>query len=110
MTESEETMVDRVMVAIENANTCRNCGAYINGANPSDACCGRPNWDDATPEHRARAAIEAMREPTASMIAAGVAAYQNGDPGEEVSPSGLCDAFSAAIDEALADTPSTLEE
>lgn len=64
------TLIERVARAIDAALTCRECGAYCGEGAPPKDCDGRCNLDGPTPEHRARAAIEAMREPTEAMIGA----------------------------------------
>lgn len=72
------TMLERVAMAIDGAHTCRSCGAYCAYAVPPRDCEGRCSPYEGTSEHKARAAIEAMREPTEAMAEA--VFMETGDP------------------------------
>lgn len=62
---SEPTMCDRVAAALQRG-VCKHCrkSAVGEGGGITDCDCERPEWDRPTPIEQARAAIEAMREPT----------------------------------------------
>jgi hypothetical protein len=90
-------MIERVARAMENAYQCRACGALIRGERPGEPCCERPSWVEASPELKARAAIEAMREPTEDMVSEAVG--RNEELGRVTAES----AYRAMIDAALAE-------
>ncbi len=62
------TALERVAVALEQG-VCMECRRpCVGGITPADCDKAGCAWDRATPAEQARAAIEAMREPTEAMI------------------------------------------
>lgn len=92
----EISMVERVAAAIHD--DWQNAGAGPNNRHWSETCESLPGMANAFRKH-ARAAIEAMREPTEAMINAAPASYSASF--REIWPKICADIYRAMIDAAL---------